>query len=247
MSRDCRKLRERGLLHNYYPLEELIAQYKRQSNWSVEVLEYFWPKKTSKIILDVGLGPSPDYFLKLSSKDKVGVDIDKSALKRISSDIFRVQANSISLPFKDNVFDVVICHYLLLWVPIRLTLDEMWRVTAPGGRLICASEPNYSNRKEIPNCIKNDFIFALKSLGANPDAGNILKKEFALLTNRFETGILTPIDDKQFQLNELKSDIKFLSRVLNKDIFEKAKPLINALEQGVGNIYMPVHYGCAFK
>lgn len=234
-------------LGNYYSIDELSVQYKRQSKWSAKVLEYYWPKKIPEITLDVGCGPSPVYFQKLLSKNIVGVDIEYSSLKRIPSNIFKVQANSVNLPFRDNIFDVVICHYLLLWAPMKQTLKEMWRVTTTGGRLICASEPDYSNRIEEPNCIKDDFVEAIKSLGADPSIGGQLENELSLLTDNFETGILTQNMEKKFQLNELKNDINFLSRVLKKDLIDQVMPLVTALTKGFGNIYMPVHYGCAFK
>lgn len=228
-------------------LDDLKEQYLRQAEWSAEVLDHFWPKKMPGLVLDVGCGPAPDYLLKKSAMERVGVDIDNKALGRIHESINRVQANSIALPFSDNTFDVVLCHYLLLWTPMRETLHEMWRVTVPGGRVICASEPDYYNRKESPHGIKDEFIAALESLGAHPGAGGKLEQEMAQLTNKYESGVLTQIENKEFQLAELRSDVEFISRILGKDISEKAQPLVNSLKNSSGDIYMPVHFGCAIK
>jgi SAM-dependent methyltransferase len=242
---------ERGLemhgLREHYSLEELEAQYERQAEWSSDVVSYYWPKEKPCRVLDVGCGPAPDYFLEKDSDGKVGFDIDFEALKMVTPKVSRVQGTSVSLPFKDDSFDVVLCQYLLMWVPMEKTLKEMWRVTAPGGRLICASEPDYEERQEAPVCIKPFLIEAMVQLGANPRAGAELEKGLAALTNRFETGVLEPIEDREFQLSELNYDIEFLSRLHKKDMHFKARPLIRELKADRGIASTPVYYGCAFK
>ncbi|WP_455391413.1 class I SAM-dependent methyltransferase [[Eubacterium] cellulosolvens] len=234
-------------LNEVYTLEELTAQYTRQSSWSMQVLEYFWPETVPKRVLDVGCGPAPEYLTSRPAGFRLGLDIDKGAVAKASKMVQVLLANSAALPFRDGIFDVVMCHYLLLWAPMAQTLNEMWRVTVPGGRMICASEPDYYNRREAPNGIKDEFITALKSLGADPGAGGKLEKLLAELSDSYECGILTQIPDKEFQLTELKNDIEFIARVLGKDISAKAKPLIRELERKKGDIYMPVHFGCAIK
>jgi SAM-dependent methyltransferase len=55
------------------------------------------------------------------------------------------------LPYADESFDIVFCHFLLLWVSDPLgALYEMRRVTRPGGSLLALAEPDYSARLDKP-------------------------------------------------------------------------------------------------
>jgi SAM-dependent methyltransferase len=234
-------------LSEYYSYTELTEQYTRQAQWSAEVRNHYWPKEAPERVLDVGCGPAPRYFAEQSGQIKVGVDIDQECLTSADNNLLLVQGNAVSLPFLDGIFDVVMCQYLLLWSPMRRTLAEMWRVLAPGGRLVCTSEPDYTARVEKPECITKEFISALDHLGADPGAGGKLEEELALLTDNYEIGILDQNPDTEFHLSELKSDIRFILKVLGKDLTEQAQPLVEALENGTGKVYMPVHYGCAWK
>jgi SAM-dependent methyltransferase len=234
-------------LSRFFGMDELSEQYRRQAGWSRQVIEYYWPEEEPVRVLDVGCGPVPDYFVKMPAGYRVGVDFDKRGLLEAKGDLERVLANSSALPFGDGMFDAVLCQYLLLWAPMRETVEELWRVTAPGGRLICASEPDYEGRREEPEGIKDDFVEAMKVLGADTGAGVKLEAELERLTDKFETGTLTMVEDKSFQLKELKSDLMFISKVLGRDVSSKAEPLMEALANNQGNIFMPIHYGCAFK
>jgi SAM-dependent methyltransferase len=235
------------ILRDFYTIEELGEQYRRQAEWSQEVLDYYWPNNTPKRVLDVGCGPAPIHLERKKAKFKCGVDIDRETLIMVNSEINTVAADGGSLPFKNNVFDIVFCHYLLLWVPMRDVLQEMWRVTAKGGRLICASEPDYTSRRENPGGISQEFQTALTKLGADPGAGSKLEAEFAELTDKYEIGILNQLESSEFQLTELENDIEFISKILGRNIKDKARNLINSLKCSEGFIYMPVYYGCAYK
>jgi SAM-dependent methyltransferase len=58
------------------------------------------------------------------------------------------------LPFPDSSFDLVCCHFLLLWVADPLNvLTEMLRVTRPGGGVLCLAEPDYGGRIEYPESL----------------------------------------------------------------------------------------------
>ena len=83
-----------------------------------------------------------------------GLDIDPVGLKQclINAPIVPlVEGNALQLPYANNSFDVVYCHYLLLWVrdPLQALL-EMKRVTKPGGNIIAFAEPDYTARIDKP-------------------------------------------------------------------------------------------------
>ena len=83
----------------------------------------------------------------LTAAAVVGVDFSRRELliahKRFVSRVGLVQASATHLPFKDGVFDQVLCAGLLLHMPseeVRLdVLREMGRVGARPGRLVIAT------------------------------------------------------------------------------------------------------------
>jgi SAM-dependent methyltransferase len=234
-------------LREHYSLDELEAQYRRKAGRCAGILEHYWPKEKPDVVLDVGCGPYPSYMLEQRSGMMVGLDIDSDALGRIIWKISTVKGTGLGLPFRSGVFDVVICHELLLWVPFPEILKEMWRVTALGGRLICAGEPDYTRRVEIPVCLKEQLVSTMKDIGANPGMGGELENALANLTDRYEIGEIKPNPEMEFQMKALMYDVEFLSRVHKTDMYLKAKPIINSLQAGKVSVHTPVYYGCAFK
>jgi ubiquinone/menaquinone biosynthesis C-methylase UbiE len=63
-----------------------------------------------------------------------------------------IQGDALSLPFKDNTMDSVICHFFLLWMkqPDQ-ALAEMRRVTRRGGCVVALAEPDYGGRIDYPS------------------------------------------------------------------------------------------------
>lgn len=234
-------------LREHYSLDELEAHYRRRAGSCGVVLEHYWPKEKPDTVLDVGCGPYPSYLLEQRAGTFIGMDIDFEALKRIIWNIWTVNGDGISLPFKSGVFDVVMCHNFLLWVPMKEALKEMWRVTALGGRLICAGELDYTKRVEVPVCLKELMINAMKRLGANPGAGGELENGLAELSSRYEVGESKPISEMEFQTSEIMYDIEFLSRISKKDMYQRARLIINSLQPGKVSVHTPVFYGCTFK
>jgi SAM-dependent methyltransferase len=115
----------------------------------------------------------------------VGIDIDPAATKfafghdPISS---YAVADGIQLPFSNQAFDIVLCHFLLLWVsdPARV-LEEMLRAAHPGGWIIALAEPDYGGRIDHPPALEAAGIAqrqALAAAGAEPDLGRQLRSLF---------------------------------------------------------------------
>lgn len=61
-------------------------------------------------------------------------------------------AEGIRLPFADATFDLTFCHYYLLWMNDAAlpALQEMVRVTRPGGYVLAMAEPDYAARIDFP-------------------------------------------------------------------------------------------------
>ncbi|MEM3342245.1 MAG: methyltransferase domain-containing protein [Thermoplasmata archaeon] len=104
-------------------------------------------------ILDIGCGDGRSYSLLLDNLTYAGIDVKK--ISTVLSDYSMsglliaekhlrnrntafVQANSYELPFKNNIFDIVIASHIIDHLPFReavLFLKECRRAMNPGGRI----------------------------------------------------------------------------------------------------------------
>ncbi len=96
--------------------------------------------------LDVGCGTgvvAREAALRVGPGGRVvGFDLNESMLavaKRMRPEIEWRQGDAIQLPFEDESFDAVVSQFMLMFVADRVgVIKEMWRVLAPGGRLVAA-------------------------------------------------------------------------------------------------------------
>lgn len=111
-------------------------------------------------ILDIGCGNG--WMLRFwrqrfgNAKERiVGVDID---VRQVGGVITFSLADAISLPFKTDVFDLVVCTEVIEHLPnIQKAISEIARVSRPNG-LVIISHPNYANGAGI-------FKFFCEKLG----------------------------------------------------------------------------------
>ena len=113
--------------------------FSKKRVWMRKPLRTAAPQRASPV-LEVGCGTGailselPNYI------SRHGLDIDPAALAQCQSPcangVILVQGNALELPYPNEIFDIVYCHFLLLWVadPLQALL-EMKRVTKKGGRL----------------------------------------------------------------------------------------------------------------
>ena len=99
------------------------------------------------------------------------------------------------MPFPSGVFDAVVCHFFLLWVPDpAAAMREMVRVARPGGTVIAFAEPDYGGRIDYPpplDTLGTRQAEALRSQGADPRMGRKLSGLFhAAGLQQVETGLL---------------------------------------------------------
>jgi ubiquinone/menaquinone biosynthesis C-methylase UbiE len=102
------------------------------------------------LVLDNGCGVG--YLAEfMPSNSIVGLDASTGMLSKAKSRLDRVvYGDSQSLPFKDEMFDVVFCRSLLHHLPEPdKGIDEMFRVLKEGGEIIVA-EPIKSILSELP-------------------------------------------------------------------------------------------------
>ncbi|PKO05654.1 MAG: hypothetical protein CVU41_11340 [Chloroflexi bacterium HGW-Chloroflexi-3] len=134
------------------------SRYKQQASWTRETRNFIinqisLPPQSN--ILEVGCGTSAilDEFSK-SNQIAFGVDIDLQILKYSKQNSLKarlINGDGLSLPIKDDYFDLCFCHYLLLWInDPEIVIKEMSRVTKKSGWICCFAEPDYLSRIDDP-------------------------------------------------------------------------------------------------
>lgn len=161
------------------------TRYLQQAAWDKPLREYLFKKaglQEAHRILEVGCGTGPLLREVPARVSAYGVDIDPAALracKHYAPKAALTRGNAERLPFADGSFEVVYCHYLLLWVnnPLQ-AVQEMARV---GRQVLALAEPDYSRRVDKPEGLKKVGEWqrdALARQGANPFFGAELAETF---------------------------------------------------------------------
>lgn len=231
-----------------------------QAQWTEGLRLYFFNLiKDSDItrVLDVGCGTGvllPDLDV-LSPGRVFGADLNLSYLKlakKNSPGCDLLAANAHQLPFQENSFDVVLCHYFLLWAgDPHHAIQEMKRITIPGGIVAAFAEPDYGGRIDHPpifSAFREMQISALQDAGADPLMGRKLKGLFQLEGFRdIEAGVYQGSWSGKPSQDEIESEWKVLASdlagILNPQELEHLRQQeFSAWEKGIRLIYIPTFF-----
>lgn len=235
-------------------------RYLQQARWTRDLRAYLFKKagleETSRasLVLEVGCGTGA--ILAELPKDVPlhGLDIDSAALAqcRINAPTASlVQGNALHLPYSGEVFDIVYCHFFLLWVgdPLQVLL-EMKRVGKRGAAILAFAEPDYTARRDEPRDLIPLGRWQTESLsrqGADPSLGGRLASLFFQAgieldetgTLQAEENNLSP-EDWELEWAVLESD---LTGVVTRDDLQKMKRLDQqARGRGERKLYVPTYF-----
>ncbi len=241
-------------------IQERQNRFLIQAQWTRALRLYFFDllniQQMGKI-LDMGCGTGallPDLQL-LSPADIFGSDILEEHLlvaRQTCPDCHLNSADVHHLPYTDNIYDLVLSHYFLMWVenPTK-ALEEMIRITKPGGHIVAFAEPDYGGRIDFPpefNDIKDYQISGLLKAGADPRMGRKLQSLF------LESGladIQTGVYEGKWEQKPSQEEVESEWQVLMEDLAGFLSPAelsalkiseLAAWENGTRLIYVPTFY-----
>ncbi len=182
--------------------EEWHNWFLRQAAWTRPTRLWLYRQAhlgAARRVLEVGCGTGviAGEVARLSSASVVGLDVDAGMLgaaRQYTPQVALVQGDARSLPFGDGAFDLVLCHYLLMWLedPTR-AVAEMARVARVGGFVLACAEPDYGGRIDYPSGL--DLLGrlqteALRRQGADPQIGRRLGELFVAAGLQTTVGVM---------------------------------------------------------
>lgn len=161
------------------------TRYLKQAAWTRDLRNYLFDKAgltNARRVLEVGCGTGAILHEIKSAVSPHGLDLEPASLAECrihAPSALLTRGDAHFLPYPDGSFDIVYCHFLLLWVrdPLQV-LREMARV----GRCVLAfAEPDYSQRVDKPAGLEKLGKWqrdALIRQGADPSFGSRLAETF---------------------------------------------------------------------
>ncbi len=242
------------------------ARYLQQAGWTGGIRQYLYNKAglaQARRVLDVGCGTGAlllDLPLHTSAQAH-GLDLNREHLaeaRRHAAQAHYTQADAAHLPYPDGCFEAVFCHFVLLWVrsPLQV-LQEMKRITRPGGALLALAEPDYGGRIDYPSELAQVGAWQAQSLraqSADPEIGRKLRGLFAAAgLERVETGLLGGQWSSDMQAADvlewqvLEDDLRFLPQPPAPGEVQRLRRLEqDALRRGERLLFVPTFYAIGF-
>lgn len=245
--------------------EQWHQRYLQQARWTQEVRRYLYTQlgiHHAHHILETGCGTGAiTAGLHAYTVAQVsGIDINLPHLELASQhdpDSQFAGANVGALPFRDNQFDFVLCHFFLLWLnEPGAGLSEMLRVTRPGGVILILAEPDYGGRMDAPvelEEIGRMQAAALSHQGADPRMG---RKVAGLLATAGLRDIHAGLLGGQWHRPPSRADWQAEWEVLSDDLREQLSPgqILqlkqqdwDAWQRGARILFVPTFYAWGTK
>ena len=138
---------------------------KRFSVWKC-VKTFLNSLESNTKLLEIGCGNGKNMLYR-SDIQSVGIDISEEQVSICKSKNLDVQkANMTSLPFDDNSFDTIICiatyHHLETDKERKKSLEEMYRVLKPNGKLMLTVWAMEQDEKSKRRFITSDSMVSWK-------------------------------------------------------------------------------------
>jgi len=222
--------------------------------------------KDAKLILDVGCGPGMvTRDIAHLTKGKVIAFDDSEDMIKVAKDVLKAYknvelrvGNAENLPFDKNMFDIVTCNLVLMWADDpQKVVNEMARVTKPGGKVLASLEPDYGGKLHWPENPKVDPIFAGKAIrarGGDPHIGRKLRLLFVRAGLETKVGIGNNRiwgceEDKAYYLHARDFYVKALkdAGLTQEEIDKWEYDYLKTIDEGIQLNFFPQFYAIGKK
>ena len=239
------------------PAADWHLRYQEQAQWTKPLRRHLLnklPALTNWSVLEFGCGTGVilQDFTTLSEM-VVGLDRDLDALSfQGASKALLVNAEAENPPFQDKAFDLVFCHYFLLWLEDPVTvIKAVKRLLKPGGYLAVFAEPDYASRQISAETINKLAELQNRSLAAQGVYLKTGRQLGKLLTDcgfaLVELGIIKEASGlsqllTESEKNVLHVDWEFLHRIREAEI---TKEEMESILLTPVRWYVPTYYALA--
>ncbi|GAB4506413.1 MAG: hypothetical protein Kow00123_05510 [Anaerolineales bacterium] len=237
---------------------EWAEHFRRQAEWTRGARNYLYRRADllrARRVLDVGCGTGviTEEMVARTRGRVVGLDINPDFLRlREGNGASYVLGDALRLPFAGGAFDVVVGHFVLMWLrDPRQGMAEMVRVTRAGGWVLLCAEPDYGARLDYPDLPHAAWhIEALRREGADPFMGRKLRALCAEQGLDAEVGCLSAPWTGEAIRDSLDGEWATLSRITREFVSEDERRAVRAREEaaiarGERFVFMPVFYAAA--
>ena len=236
------------------------TRYLQQAGWTEQLRAYLFQRTGFAVanrVLDLGCGTGVllEGLPVKSGAAVFGLDLSLPSVRQASIHAPGASltcADGAFLPYADSVFDVVFCHFVLLWTsqPLKV-VTEMHRVAHPGGWVLALAEPDYGGRVDYPVeliALGRWQADSLRRQGADPEMGRKLAGIFARAgLKHVETGVMggewaypTLPGETNLEWAVLESDLA--GQVPLKEIQKMKKLDADARQKGERVLFVPTFY-----
>jgi SAM-dependent methyltransferase len=238
------------------------AQFLRQAGWTQATRSQLYRRANllrAERVLDVGCGTGAitAELARRSRGEVTGIDLDPAMVafcREHAPDVRLELGDALDLSFPDDHFDVVCCHFTLLWVkdPER-AVREMARVARAGGSILICAEPDYGARIDWPALPLAEWqAEGLRRQGADPLIGRKLRELLTAAGLRADMGVLSSLWDPKALRENFQAEWAWIARdvgafVLESDLARARAQAQAAVEAGTRLVYLPLFYALARK
>lgn len=207
-------------------------------------------------MLDIGFGTGAVGEIESGFLELHGIDINLDFLEfaKNCKGIRTILTNgdAYQLPYMNQSFDLVSCHFLLLWISHpEEVFKEMVRVCKPGGKVIFFAEPDYGGRIDYPEELQDIGRLQIASLieqGADPFVGRkLLSFATSVGLVNIKIGILGFETDADMEWVSMKSEWEMIEHDLAPTILPEVLSLFREAEEaarkaGSRILFVPTFY-----
>jgi SAM-dependent methyltransferase len=237
-------------------------QFLRQAGWTQATRSQLYRRANllrAERVLDVGCGTGAitAELARRSRGEVTGIDSDPAMVefaRQYAPDVRFELGDALELPFPDEHFDVVCCHFVLLWVqdPQR-AVREMARVTCKGGSVLICAEPDYGARVDWPALPLAEWqAEGLRRQGADPFIGRKLRELMTDAGLNADVGVFSSLWDPKALLENFEAEWAWIahdvgSLVPAEDLARARAQAQATVEAGTRLVYQPLFYAMAKK